>query len=712
MKNIKLFFEILNTIFENNSIKNNLKAKEARDLFERALKFKLNIPREKYINLSTLYDNYLIQFKPDGIKYTGIELIKRLNHFSHDTPDLLTDTELQDLFLKLNKILTTIFDFENSINNKLKTVEHKTEIFSNLNKEQADAVNSKARITLVNAGPGTGKTHLIVDRIIRKAMESTSKKIIGLSFTNQAAISLKNKLEFKIFGTKHNIVQKNIFIGTIHSFAFNSLKSFHIDNLKVEFDYEIIDEEEYNEIKNEFNNNKSYILNYLVDNKLLTFDKILKDFMLLLKNNIEFKEYMSNSIQEIIIDEAQDLDKIQYEIFHELFNNSSTLSLFLVGDQRQNIFDFKGGNINNFSTIFEKENIKEYALIESYRCPNKILEFVNSFKFNDCENINLVNKKVLGSKPIFEEFENKIDESNRISNLIRDLLTKGNNLNDIAILAPSSFYFDIIATSLNKNNIPFKVFGGETILDSRIRFLLNLLKSILLKKKYSLLKVISFWDSNLKIDKKEFKDILTYFDKSKSSNEKINPNLQLSINFINQNLNLEQDFNNILKNFILYSSDNNIFDDTTLKMFKSFLEIIKEIKLDDIENINAKLTPNSEEFIQFYIKTSNIKYKESLTGNYITVSTIHSAKGKEWDFVIIPGLTQDIFPRYNSDYNTELKKFYVACTRAKKSLFFLRPISYEIPKKYGTGSWSFTKPKSIFLKNAIPEYVFQQNYEK
>ena len=50
MKNIELFFEILNSIFENNSIKNNLKAKEARDLFERALKFQLNIPREEYFN--------------------------------------------------------------------------------------------------------------------------------------------------------------------------------------------------------------------------------------------------------------------------------------------------------------------------------------------------------------------------------------------------------------------------------------------------------------------------------------------------------------------------------------------------------------------------------------------------------------------------------------------------------------------------------------
>jgi len=709
MNEIKLLFDNLNSIFENNSIKNNLKAKEARDLFERALKFKLNIPREEYYKLSALYSDYLNQFNPDGIEYTGKELIKRLNHFSHDTPDLLTDSELEGFFLKLNKIFTTIFDFENTISHTLSPVVNNTEIFSNLNREQEEAVNSKARITLVNAGPGTGKTHLIVDRIIRRAIESSNKKVIGLSFTNQASLSLKNKLEFKIFGTNHNITQNNIFIGTIHSFAFNSLKSFHTDILKVEFDYEIIDEEEYNEIKNEFNNNKTYILNFLVNNKLLTFDKILKDFMLLLKNNNKFNKYMSESIQEIIIDEAQDLDKIQYEIFNELFNNSSLLNLFLVGDQRQNIFDFIGGNINNFSTIFENESIKEYALIESYRCPNKILEFVNSFQFSDCENIKLTNKTVIGEKPNFEEFKNKIEESIRISNYIGNLLTEENNLKDFAILAPSSFYFDIIAAALNKNNIPFKVFGGQTILDSKIRFLLNILKSILLQKKYSLLKVISFWDSHLKIEKKEFLEILKYFDKNKPTSKEFSPKLLLSINFINENLDLEQDCNALLKKFILFSSNNKIFSDVTLKMFESFLKTIKELKLDDIENINSKLTPNSDEFFQYYQKTSNIKYKEALTDEYVTLSTIHSAKGKEWDFVLIPGLTQDIFPRYNSDYNTELKKFYVACTRAKSRLFLLRPISYQIPKKDGFGFWSFTKEKSIFFKNVIPEYVVRSN---
>ncbi len=278
-------------------------------------------------------------------------------------------------------------------------------------------------------------------------------------------------------------------------------------------------------------------------------------------------------------------------------------------------------------------------------------------------------------------------------------------LNDIAILAPSSYYFDTIATSLNKENIPFKVFGGETLLDSKIRFLINLLKSTLLKKKYSLLKVVSFWDSNIEITGKDFNGVLHHFTKNRLFSSDNNPKLFLSLKFINQNINASENIDTVLKNFISFCYEHNIFDKESIKLYESFLNVVKDNKFDDIEIISANLTPNNDHFIQFYKKTSNIKYKDTLKEEYLTVSTIHSAKGEEWNYIFIPGLTQDIFPRYNSDLNTELKKFYVACTRTKVNLFLSRPNSYQIPKKDGFGYWNFTKPKSIFFKNAIPDLV-------
>lgn len=705
MSEINNIFKEVNSLYHNGIGKNKSKSKELRDLFERSLKLKLKLPREEYVNLNTLFGEYVDSYKPEGVKYSGIELIKKLNHFSHDTPDELLDVELESFFVKLNKILEIIFNQENDLFKINSLTETNINLFDKLNKEQRESVQSDSRITLVNSGPGTGKTHLIVHRIIHSGMGDSNKRIIGLSFTNQSSIELRNKLDYEIFGTKYDKIRHKIFTGTIHSFSFDSLKSYHINILKKEFEYEVIDEEEYNEIKMEFNNNKTYILNFLIENKLLTFDNILKDFLWSLRNREGFKEYISSNIQEIVIDESQDLSKIQYEIFYEIFSYSSNINLFLVGDQRQNIFDFLGGNLKNLLDIFDNNSIEEYNLTKSYRCPNKVLEFVNSFTFSDCENVKLVNENNQGEIPVLEECSNKSSESSRIIDLIKNYKSQGSRLSDFVILSPSSFYFDIISSDLNRNNLPFKIFGGETLLDSKIRFLINLNKTIMLKKTYSLLKVISFWDSSLELKNDSFVNILT--DLNIMSVLDIDPKLKLSIDFINDSIDTDENQNLIstIKNIIQFFRDKGIFDNESIMFFESFLKVIENNDVFEIEKLISVLSPNNEDFSEFYKKTSNLKYKGEILDDYITLSTIHSSKGKEWDYVILPGLTQDIFPRYNSDVFSEIKKFYVGCTRTKKKLFLFRPISYDIPKKDGFGYWTFSKPKSIFFKNSIPELI-------
>ncbi len=689
-------FSELNSLSERGT-KNNSVANEARTLFERALKIKLGIPREKYVLLKNVFDEYIDRYKPDGIKYNGIELIKELNKFSHDTPIKLSSEKLNDNLSKLNKILEVIFETSNK---KILPTELSPNINNDCNAKQLEAVKSNSLITLVQAGPGTGKTYLIVERIIRIGNNDSNKRIVGLSFTNQAAINLKQRFEYKIFGTRQQKdLREKIFIGTIHSFAFDSLKRFSTNELKIDYDYSIIDEEEYKELKTEFNNNMSMIKNYLLEHKLLTFKDILEEFKNKLLDNNNFKRYIVEDIQEIIIDEAQDLDEIQYEIFKELQNYSHAPHLFLVGDQRQNIFDFAGGNIKHLLNSFDNSKIKNYSLSKSYRCPNRVLNFVNSFTFNDCENTFLMNEEFEGSNPIFEEAPDKIVEAEKIVNLVTNNLVK-NSLAETVILAPSSFYFTEIANKLNEAELPFRIFGGETILKPQMRLLINVLKAIVLQKKYPLLKVISFWDSKLKIGSKDFHQMLSDLN-SNNLNSHWGSKLLLTIKFIKNNLEGRKIAIELAQEFTNYCKNNNIFNSDIIVLYQKFYKLLNENELFNIDEINIKLTPNNDEFSSFYNKTADIKCKTEVNNNSLTLSTIHSAKGKEWDIVIIPGLSQDIFPRYNSDFNAELKKFYVACTRTKKQLYFFRPESYTVPKKDGSGVWTFSKPKSVFFNDVL-----------
>jgi DNA helicase-2/ATP-dependent DNA helicase PcrA len=128
---------------------------------------------------------------------------------------------------------------------------------------------------------------------------------------------------------------------------------------------------------------------------------------------------------------------------------------------------------------------------------------------------------------------------------------------------------------------------------------------------------------------------------------------------------------------------------------------LKLAKIDkyDINEISVSLSPNNEDFTMFYRKTADFTFEKEIKENdYVTLSTIHSAKGKEWDYVIIPGLSQDTFPRYNTDdLNAELKKFYVACTRTLRKLYFTRPVSITVSNNRGT--WTFNKGRSIFIRD-------------
>ena len=692
---IQKIYDEMNTLL-NSLLNNENKANDLRKLYEKLYKNLLGYKAdEKQYTLHDMINNYAKKEGKYDSQHICHSLRKDLNEWSHDNPNSLANQDLEKYFIKFKNIVEFLTD--------ISYVETKVFIknfeLSNLtlNDKQKEAVLSFKKIILVNAGPGTGKTHLIVGRILNEIKNKNDKKIFALSFTNKASEELKYKIDEKIFLTNLVKFRKNIFTGTIHSFVLGSIQEyFRINNR--EFDYVIIDDSELKEIIEEFDDEDKIISQYLKNNKILTFDNIIDLFIKTIKKNQNFQSFMSSYLNEVIIDEAQDLDKSQYEILSLLNQYIKDLKLFFVGDQRQNIYAFKGGSLKNISEFFEDE--KDFAYIEleySYRCPQNTLTFVNQFKFDDCKNIPLKNAlNNSGNLLKIEEFNSMEDEGNWIAKFIK---SKNIVLSDIAIIYSNTFYFKNILESLNSFEIPFKVMGGQYFLDRNIKFIRYVLNLIYTNNKFALKKIQQLIiKTELKGDSlDEVLILLSDMNFEKKDNYK---NLNNILKFIKFNQDKNKSILEILTEIDTLIKKKEITEFISIDKLSELIVVIEnDLIIDEYEKFKLSFSAMHPELGKFYSRSDQIVLSEYFEEgkDFVTVTTVHSAKGLEWNTVIIPGMSQDSFPRYfeneeerKKEIFHELKKFYVACTRTKKELYFSRS---------KCNNWGYKKEKSIFLNN-------------
>lgn len=705
IEKIQKIYNEINTL-ENSLINNENKANELRKSFERLLKIVLNYElSESKITLFDMINEYASKNQKYNLQYICHNLRKDLNQWSHDTPNRLDSIELNDYILRYKNIVQAISGF-NQIIGSSDIKDFSLDILD-LNTKQKNAVLSKNKITLVNAGPGTGKTYLIVGRILNELNINNKKKIFGLSFTNKASEEIEHKIDDRIFSTNLAKYQKNIHTGTIHSFSLYFIQEYYEFN-NISFDFIIIDEEELSDIKNELDNNDKEIKKYLKKNKILTFNMIISIFLNTIKNNEKFRLFLSDKIDEVIVDEAQDLDKLQYEILYLLYKNIPNLKLFFVGDQRQNIYAFKGGSLNNIMEYFNNEKDFSYIELEySYRCPQNILTFVNKLEFDDCKNpqlSNAVNNN--GNKLILNSFEDKEEEASWIVKQIIDKKENDIKLNDIAIVWSNTFYFQEILEALNNYNLSFKVFGGQYILNPYIKLLRLLINMINTNNNFILKSIQRFW-IKIELNGKNIDEVLIPLSDMDFQNKKHYEILYKTLKFVKSKQLLKLSVLDIVSDFIDFVTTEKIFDEQAVENFVSLKRIIEnDLTLDIYDNFKLSFSPNNPKLVQFYLRSDEIvKCNNEDSSNFITVTTIHSAKGLEWNNVFIPGMAQDSFPRWFQDEKikdeelpNELKKFYVACTRSKVNLYFTRPKIVTIKSKKNGQYYTFSRDISVFMR--------------
>ena len=696
--------------------RNDDKARQFRVHFEDFLRYVTN----QESNLNSLLQDFFKQHKIREVNNLCHILKKKLSEIAHENivPNNDTLYYYYESLIRVIFITTEVYP-DSSI---LTTIGvKKIDYLQELNEQQRDAVLSESQITYVNAGPGTGKTRLLVYKILHYIKNAQAQeKIVALSYTNTAASELGSKVMSKIFYEEKS--NYKFYSGTIHSFAFNALKSYHASINSDEFNFIILGDDEiddlavniYHQLNPKYSiktilkvllnkveikdNNYEDIIEIRNQYKFITFPEILEVFYKQIQNNTDFISWLSKNMTILLIDEAQDLSKLNYKIINVLIDKLQSLKLFFVGDPRQNIFSFIGGSyqhLNNFLDL-RKEIVSFKVLNLSYRCPNSVFNFVNKFQFLDNSNSPIKSLNKENTDIILKEFENKLSEANYIV----ELIMSSGNYNQIGILCSSLKYLDVIARILNSNRIPFKVYGGTKKLKSHMRFFLHTLKIIdnnknLFSWQY-LYNSLSNDSSDNKIGLNEIKIKIQQFPSGNNFIDLINDLSEASLT--------PSDI--ISKIYIIFEGHilARFKENSNSSLIQEDIEDFKEISsvFPTINDLLLSFSLKNESFKKFYKKDLEVGSIIEATDQAITLSTIHSSKGLEWNTVILPGLCDGIFPNpffcddvdqkvQDENYDNELKKLYVASTRTKCNLILTYPLVFN------NGGNTFRGSKSRFL---------------
>ena len=363
------------------------------------------------------------------------------------------------------------------------------------NKNQKKAVEFYKGPCLVLAGPGSGKTYVLTNRIYNliNTRGVDSKNILSISFTRSAADEIKNRFReildveevesnvMPTFGTFHSVffeilresfgytskslidvVEEREILrsaiwkvqGTYVSDAMISLILKDIKEYKLSLEKVNVFEPKYLNKKLFFEIYDKYQENLFYEKKLDFSDMIWKCYRLL-KDNKEILKYYQDKYKYILIDEFQDINKLQYMLIKLLCKSKN---LFVVGDDDQSIYQFRGSSPNAMiDFIKDYKNVEVINLNENYRCARKIVEFSKRvIAFNK----NRFNKDLISNRELFGVLEIKAFVDSRqqneyIVNIIKKYKKQGIPYSGMAILYRTNILANSIIPYLDKYNIAF-----------------------------------------------------------------------------------------------------------------------------------------------------------------------------------------------------------------------------------------------------------------
>lgn len=499
--------------------------------------------KEDYKKLNLFYENKIQQIHIVG------EYAKRM---INDYKDALQFVE--DYFqLNYTSFLRKYFPGSKVDDLKLKMTPTKfRQLFGELSPTQLKIINDKEQYIVVAAGPGSGKTKVLVHKLAALLLMEDIKheQLLMVTFSRAAATEFKKRL-IKLIGNAASYVE----IRTFHSYCFDLLgKMGSID--------------------------KS--------------DEIIKKTIDKIRNGEVESSRITKTV--LVIDEAQDMDGYEFELINVLMEKNDDMRLIAVGDDDQNIYEFRGASSKYLLQFIADRKAVKHELIENYRSKSNLVEFANQF----AKRINNRLKKI----PIIARQADK--------GRIKIVRHQSNNL--ITPLVDDIFTSSLTGTTCvltNTNEDALQITG-------------------LLLKRGVQAKLIQ-------------------------SSDKFNVYDLLEVRYFLDQLRLTDD---------IFVINDDIWDNAIQDLRRKFrtsskLEICNNI-IKDFEATNPKKKYKSD--LEVFIRESRLEDFFNENGETIFVSTIHKAKGKEFDNVFI------MLENFNPLTDDARRQLYVAMTRAKKNL--------------------------------------------
>ena len=590
--------------------------------------------------------------------------------------------------------------------------------YKKLNEKQYEAVMHNEGPCLVIAGAGTGKTSTLVYRVARLLEDGVRpESILFLTFTRKAAENMILKCS-EMLDQRCQFINAN----TFHGFALSELKRY-VPYTGYGKDFTVIDQEEAGDILNiinteikidvslfSFPKNKELlsilgksvtklmtisdvIVSYCPKYKDFTsqiefvaaefqkfkkeqnkmdFDDLLRNLHELMKGNESIRPIIQDKYKFIMIDEYQDTDRIQAAIAKLLAD--SHRNIMVVGDDAQSIYAFRGAdfkNIMSFPSVFA--DTKEIKIERNYRSTKEILNLGNAIMTNAKERYekNLYTDKSGEHKPALIRVSDNHHESLFVADAIESLKNDGCSLKDIAVLFRNGNFSYDLETELNKRGMPFKKYGGmEFAKKKHINDVMAFLKIGM-----NIEDIIS-WHRVLKLIKgigdKKAKNIIDQMMKEKIGIEYLRK-IDLTDLYrliVNLSISREDTVGKIKRIMEFYKP---IFDAENKYKKKNWADIEVLISM-------ASDHPSCTDFINSVAMNSNNGNDDEKGPDkeFITLSTIHSAKGLEWDVVFILSVNDGCIPclpgrKTPEEMDEEVRLLHVAITRAKTLLYLIAP---------------------------------------
>ena len=618
-------------------------------------------------------------------------------------------------------------------------MEKKQSLLDDLNTEQKDAVTTDNQYTIVLAGAGSGKTRVLVHRIAWLCIEKhySPHSIFAVTFTNKAAAEMQERIQHLIGEGYFN----GMWVGTFHGLTHRLLRMFS-QQAKLPSNFQLIDtEDQIRLIKRIFRELKidekqwsakecaSFISNQkekglrakdLIpeDPKQIMWQTIYNDYQAICDRvgYVDFSElilrayellcsdkdvlsYCQHRFSNILIDEFQDTNHIQYCLVKKLAG--TTANVMIVGDDDQSIYSWRGANADNLQLFINDFPETEIIRLEqNYRSTSTILDAANKLIAKNQNRLgkNLWTDRSEGEKISLYVGFNDIDEARFVIGQIKKHHDAGEKYSSCAILYRNNVQSRLFEDTLLQAGLPYQIYGS-------IRFYER--QEVKLALAY--LRLLHDHDNDMAFEATVNTPTRgignVTLDKIRLTAKQNNISLwNACLMLIQMNGLTERQRSGVSRFLELMGS---IYDEVAQMPFYQQLDFL--IKSSGIQQMyeqepgikGQSRLENLEELVsaaeQFYRNNENTVIEDSETGQTLTVlesflaytslesrdvlkeqdsvqlMTLHAAKGLEFDNVFIVGLEEGLFPAQRSALDIdrmeeERRLAYVGITRARKHL--------------------------------------------